>query len=121
MHDRKITTLVIDRAKWGTKFLLSSVDDDRMCCLGFLAIKCGADQTEIEDEGSPYETPNINWPAAFIRIGHDFNHKKIIKDSNLCKRMMAINDSEDPNKERKLIILFKQAGIKLSFKGKFEP
>lgn len=111
---RKITTLVIDRDLWGTSHLLNY--DCSMCCLGFLAIKCGAVPSEIFDETYPESTPNIDWPAELIKVGSNKN----IKNSALTLRMTEINDHRHMSldeKEQRLISLFKKIGIKLSFKG----
>lgn len=93
-----------------------------MCCLGHLAIKCGADESEILNETTPDRVPNINWPAAIIEVGRSpvNDKKKIIKNSKLADRMIIVNDDAFlpwADKERKLIPLFKKANIKLSFKG----
>ena len=119
--DRKVDRLVIDRPTWGTGQLLDH--NGNKCCLGFLAIKCGADETEIDGEMSPANVPNINWPAAFTGVATYKNKKGVkryLKNSELADKMMSINDDEEmkwADKERELIPLFKKAGIKLSFKG----
>jgi hypothetical protein len=122
MANRKVTTLVIDRAKWGTEYLLNS--EGTMCCLGFLALKCGADLTEIDEESSPKAVPNVDWPAELIKIGRNLlrvgKFRDVIQNSELTMKMMEINDDSGlkwSDKEKKLIPLFKKAGIKLSFKG----
>ncbi len=117
----KITKLVIDRATWGQDCLLNI--DGTMCCLGFLALKCGAAPDQIERCTDPESAPNIDWPAAFISIDTDDNEENILTNSNLAIKAMDINDSPKysmSSREKKLIKLFKRANIALSFKGVFE-
>lgn len=119
----KVTKLVIDRATWGTDHLLNC-HDSSMCCLGFLALKCGANPDEIEDATDPADVPNVDWPPAFIRIGRDAKGKEVISITSLTNSAININDSgtlKFETKEKRLIALFKKAGIKLSFTGRRTP
>lgn len=94
-----------------------------MCCLGFLAIKCGACEDEILEEGSPEHVPNLNWPPALLKLKAadcECRDCKSVTDSALTDKIVNINDSETLSwaaKERKLIPLFAEVGIKLSFRG----
>lgn len=109
----KVTKLVIDRETWGMKVLLSATDK-KMCCLGFLAIACGAVPDEIQEECEPQDVPNVDWPAAFVQL-----RRRPFGNSALATSMMKVNDHGSwswATKERRLITLFKKAGIKLSFK-----
>lgn len=84
--------------------------------MGFLALKCGAAPDEIENCPDPESVPNVDWPAAFIKVDCD---NKLI-NSELTTHAIDINDgpAHSKAKERELIKIFKKAGITLSFKGK---
>lgn len=118
----KITKLVIDRAKWGMGLLLRrnpnrSVD---MCCLGFLALACGVNPDEIEFEQGPADVPNVDWPAAFLKRRSSRSDKELI-NSEITNSAINVNDSSEitwKEKELLLVPIFKEAGIKLSFRGK---
>ena len=113
----EIKKLVIDRETWGTECLLTP--DRQKCCLGFLALACGACPDEIDEEGQPKDVPNVDWPSAFIRRTRSGQ----IGDSKIAEKAMKINDHVSltwTEKEKKLIQLFKRAGIQLSFVGKLK-
>ncbi len=109
-RSKVIKSLIIDRAKWGKGTLLRP--DGKMCCLGHLGIACGILSDQFKDQTMPdhLETQYNNlYPPAF-RGYHPSEADGIAAD---------INDSllPKPEKERRLIILFKAYGIKLSFIG----
>lgn len=114
----KVKKLVIDRSTWGKDKLLNN--DGTMCCLGFLALECGAAPDEIELCPDIESVPNIDWPAAFISVVDLEWATDHLTNSELAVEAMDINDA-GPNsiiKEKRLIKIFKKAGITLSFKGK---
>jgi hypothetical protein len=142
-----VDKLVIDRSKWGTGFLLRPltstyvrIDGPRlqipgkMCCLGFLAKACGATDDEI------YCVP---MPTKELAVKYDINGlstnfvPSMAYDGAIGSTPMAnddqfenkynywwdaasrINDGTlaQPQKELKLIKLFKDHGIELTFIG----
>lgn len=117
----EIKTLVIDRARWGMGALLTE-DGEAMCCLGFLAMACGATEAAIKGEGDPEGTPDIDWPSAFIRLARDEDDDPHAypRNSTVTNDAIEINDSTKlpwEEKESRLIELFFRAGIQLSFVG----
>lgn len=113
----EITKLVIDRQRWGSGALL--IDNSRyMCCLGFLAIACGATEDQIIGKFDPVTAPNVNWPAQFLAI-KDADTGNIY-NSTTATKAISINDGPRENstsKETRLITLFGSVGIELSFVG----
>lgn len=111
-----ITELVIDRTKWGTGSLLRP--DGKMCCLGFLSRACGVPDELMLNNGYPA----YNWIKDF-----NFNKEFSSRAAVLVARANAprftavnINDStvlSNEVKEAKLIKLFADNGITLSFVG----
>lgn len=111
--------LTIKRSKWLTgsrevnnsKLLRST--DGKMCCLGFLAKKCGASEDDIQDISTPDDVPNLpnlKWPKGILDE-KDWN-------TDLCHEMMTANDSHNlprSKRETKLRDLFKKIGITLRF------
>lgn len=64
-------TLVIQRTKWlrgeHESFLLR--DDGKMCCLGFLGMKCGLSEEDIYEEQFPSDSSSENkskWPVTLF-------------------------------------------------------
>ncbi len=112
----KIENLTINRNKWGMHSLLNY--SGKMCCLGFLALACGAIPEEIEGELRPARAPNIDWPKEFMFIKLKSNE---LVDSSLAAKAMNINDDEKltwDEKEERLKVVFRRAGIKLRFIGR---
>lgn len=106
-----ITELIIDRAKWGTGSLLRS--DGKMCCLGFLSKACGVPNELILHSGYPY----YEWIKEF---GLNKEFAAPIHSASRSTSAAIINDStvlSNEVKEAKLIKLFADNGITLSFVG----
>jgi hypothetical protein len=104
-----LTKFSIDRAWWGTGALLC--DDGKMCCLGHLAVACGYSKASLRkgdlDSGIPLHT----WrkvPGPFRSL-----------DSTVAAKVASINDAPYKShiKEKKLKELFKENGIRLTFRG----
>ena len=106
-HIRPVKSFVIDEGKWSCardsrsdQTLLSK--NGSKCCLGFLALACGATTKEIADEGD------------LSRLGlSNFGLNGRVHD-----RAIAINDDwEMPfeTKKEKLTELFKKRGIVVKF------
>jgi hypothetical protein len=104
----------VNRSKWlrgepGNSFLLRRADG-KMCCLGFLALACGATETDLCNIRSPGETNSVKWPAQMI----DGN----LQDSLYCSDIMNINDSSltnDSYKEKTLTEIFNATDIEVTF------
>jgi hypothetical protein len=112
--DMAITELVIDRSLWGEGFLLRS-EDNTMCCLGFASLACGVPIKYIEDVGLPeYSWTDVNlWMRLASRL-HNGSDDHVVD----------VNDSYSltgPEKEEKLIKIFNDNGVKLSFIGEYRP
>lgn len=103
-----ITELVIDRALWGKGALLN--DDGTMCCLGHLSVACGVPKDLlINTKPGPKlkSLPDDKWinVPMWARFSSAFS----------CT-FSHINDY-DSDPEPKLIKLFAERGIALSFIG----
>ncbi len=110
--------LVIDRTQWcrgdGVHSKLLTHIGERRCCLGFLAMTCGASREEILGRGSPQSIPTVKWPKRVID-SHGEN-------TPWTDRAIEINDCEESTfqngpaqRERELIKHFRQIGYKLTF------
>lgn len=108
-----IDKLVIDRQLWGRGALLKP--DGTMCCLGFAALACGVpvNQLTFGIDGI------ISYPLnSWINVNEWMRDAKA---SPAAHALMAasINDGDDELsiKEEKLIKLFANNGVELSFIG----
>ena len=117
-----IKTLTIDRSKWACKTNNEAREggswlcdkDGFKCCLGFLAVGCGASRSDIVDAATPEDSPHaIRWPKEF--------RTSLYANTALAGKAMSINDKEKSNsrRESRLTKLFAKAGIKLRFKGEY--
>jgi hypothetical protein len=111
-----ITELVIDRARWG-QGALKRIDSGKMCCLGFLAVACGVPEDELFFTGisgnSAMGMPRPEWAEKYgmpAGVTYTLGWQTLAAE---------INDSAIPmeDKEVKLIALFDDHGITLSFVG----
>ena len=100
-------SLTIDYPRWGQR-LLRSYDSGKMCCLGFVALKCGFTPEEITGQPAPMYVSGP-WPAAIHVAGKA--HTK------LTAQLMEINDSHFSPGFRMLGLFreFARAGVKLRF------
>ena len=117
---KKITELVIDRSKWKRgspsahdTYLLD--EDGKMCCLGFYALACGADEESIRNKSEPdgleFEIPGLS---------HEDEETGNICNTDFTQSAIPINDSQyldETKREEALIRLFKEDGRKLTFEG----
>lgn len=104
-----VTELVIDRIKWGRMSLHNK--DGTMCCLGHLSRACGITDEQMPPDGTiafPLKSwVNVNeWARTDLTSGGG-GGASIINDGNL-------NNDE---KETRLIKLFAENGVALSFIG----
>lgn len=111
------TEFTIIRSKWfrGLGSFGSSLlrVDGTMCCLGQVARQCGVKNEEMRGTGSPEGLDNSVRPLlpAFLLAGDGRN-------SDVCRRMMEINDSldlGDDEREQKLTEIAAANGITLHF------
>ncbi len=117
---KKIKELVIDRSKWKRgspnahdTYLLD--DDGKMCCLGFYALACGADEESILNRGEPdgleFEIPGLSY---------GYEETGGIRNTSFTAMAIPINDRKtmgEAEREEVLIRLFKEDGIDLTFEG----
>ncbi len=124
MPMKKPLEVVIDRARWlrgegteneGTKNVIGScllrTQDNKMCCLGFLALACGAQPQDISNVGTPDGTRGVNWPHGIV---DDF------ANTAMTHQLMKINDTAtltDTQREARLKRRFAAMGIKVLFRG----
>jgi len=111
-----IKAFSIDRKLWGKGALLN--DDGTMCCLGHLGRACGIGNKELKDAfSSGYEEwTNRGYPFEFCA---DERNPRVATELAIM-----INDSDlmaRPEKERRLKVLFRSRGIRLTFRGKYPP
>lgn len=112
-EEKKTIDLVIDRERWirgySTMPLLLRKDDGKMCCLGFLAKACGADDLQIQGITSPQHTKFIEWPTEILIDG---------SNSLLTQFLMAINDDVsllENDRESKIVDLMTKIGVTVTF------
>ena len=117
---KKLKELAIDRSKWKRgspnshdTYLLD--DDGKMCCLGFYALACGADEESIRNKTEPefleFEIPGLSYDAE--ETGLRYN-------TEFTQRAIPINDTQsmsEGQRESALILLFKEYGTDLTFEG----
>ena len=107
--------LMIDRLRWlrgetdKDSYLLRA-SDNKMCCLGFLALQCGYTLEDITDSETPLLADGNNkFPDSIVE---DDEHTEV------CCALMRINDDgklKEYEREPKLKTLFKQADILVKF------
>jgi hypothetical protein len=85
--------------------------DGKMCCLGFYALACGYDQTEIEQVETPQHLPD-----------KDDMVRELLDDmgdnSDVCEELMEINDDQHRSnevRETDLTDAFESIGITVEF------
>lgn len=118
-----IDSLVIDRAKWNgayqSRFVSSMLQSNgKMCCLGILGRACGVPDDEMLQKGFPsaleMSEHSLMFPRAFV--------DEDCRNTQLAYTAAQINDYDMPvaDKEVKLVALFKEAGIALTFEGSID-
>jgi len=113
----KLPITVIKKSKWRRNIgqnngLLLDPKTNKMCCLGFDAIRRGCKPRDIRNHGSPEE---VNPEKA------DFsglvNRSRV--NTEICRQLMRINDDDSSidNNERqeRIIKLGRKAGIEFRF------
>lgn len=110
--------LVIERSRWqrGDKHKAALLTGEgTMCCLGFLAVDCGATPGDILDETTPEIVPNIAWPEDVIEENEAAGR---FHDSRWTCKAIDINDSptlSEEYRERDLAEHFAKIGYELEF------
>lgn len=115
----------VNRSRWlrgesGGSFLLRKADG-KMCCLGFLALACGATESDILGSRAPSNRGSmINWPKEILYSiqGRGAIINESCYDSPECVRLMNTNDSngtDDATKEASLTKIFQDIGIEVTF------
>lgn len=125
--------LVIDRSKWRFGGQDAAEDEDNstmllndrglMCCLGFESIRCGVSMEYILNIPSPQQLK----PLEKKKIQHllNFNTESEFNctfNSTFTLKAIQINDSTEYTKiqrEQKLIELFGEKNIELTFIGEY--
>lgn len=117
----------VDRSKWlrrgvdgrGCEFVDSVLlnSNGHMCCLGFLAKACGANDKEILDVPCPSHAEGVAWPKGVLRTR---DPRVPPADSVTCQDIMVVNDDmehTDTDVETVLTQKFADLGIEVEFVG----
>lgn len=115
---KKLTKLFIDRSKWfrGADEGLLRNSQGKMCCLGFVAMACGARTDRILNVGEPENLPRFSWPEGFLTTDDEGN----VWNSTIVEKLIDYNDSSGySDKKRESLIKsgFKKLGIDVEFIG----
>ncbi len=112
-----LKTLILDDATWyrgrGMSGSCLRHTDGQMCCLGFLALACGATSEDIELEAMPEDVPEIAWPAGLLET-----FGVAMSDSRIGRTIAEINDDstiDDATRLERLAPLFERLGYRLEF------
>lgn len=109
----KAKTFKISRRRWlrgegqHNSYLRRSADN-KMCCLGFYSLECGAEKSEITGRTMPKMLEGLilpNWLASK-------------KKNSIINKIATCNDDfrmDDKGREAKLVKLFKRVGVEVEF------
>lgn len=122
---KDVKTFTVKRSKWqrgeGNQSARLHNDNNKMCCLGFYAKKCGLKKKDITDVASPGEIEydiKDAWDTFLIKRLDMPDSTDLLVDSNIANTLMEVNDdvnASDKDRELKLKELFKEQGIKVKF------
>lgn len=87
-----------------------------MCCLGFLALDCGAKPRDIISKAGPCRAPKVPWPEKVV-YGPGFTRLEV-KDTPWTEKAMVLNDEINITmKKRKsaLVRHFRKINYQLKF------
>ena len=105
--------LTISRERWlrgePNESWLLRPEDRKMCCLGFLALACGATEEQITERATPMSVHSF--PVAAHPVFSQLLRGK--DNAVIAKQLMTTND-DNPNEE-KLTTLFWQIGVDVEF------
>lgn len=100
---KAITELTIDRKQWmrgrGAGKLLNALDE-KMCCLGFFAIACGASKDDIRDVRTPRSL--MSYKSIFLDqlvAKLDAQGRILSMNNETADALMNTNDSRDLTEE----------------------
>jgi len=111
--------VTIERSKWlrgeaDDSYLLRP-SDNKMCCLGFVALAFGYTASDIELLYTPADLANGEILMPWLVKINPEHHPR---DTSLCNAIIEVNDNTvSPNKDRESILteLFKTANIDIKF------
>ncbi len=136
--NKPVTKFTIDRAKWLNGELIKRYDDvgrgddapmstllhegGTMCCLGFYAKECGVPRKVLAAACEPGAIISPKQTAKFspkIVKWDEFNDRA--HNTAITSNLIDANDNEMPiaKREKKIISLFKKAGITCKIIGKY--
>lgn len=132
MAAERVTKFTVERSRWfrgkGSTASALMVDGDRMCCLGFLAMRCGLKAHEITGEGDlgtlgedlPGRMRELSQqlPSLISISRSDDDENLLVKTTNTHDLIVTVNDDQnidDETRERELTRLFSTAGITVEF------
>lgn len=118
-----ITSFTVKRSKWLRGMDGSVLFDsysEKMCCLGFLARKCGLSTDEINDLATPEEANDYSDNKKFAAkapylFSDDYGYNV---NSDLCLKAMKVNDNpklSNKKREEQLKKIFGKAGVEIRF------
>ena len=113
--------LSITRSNWLrgegpiSSFLLRE-EDSKMCCLGFLAKACGAQDGDIVNSKIPSYAKKVSWPKGIVTV----TDSELGYSTDLTIELMEVNDLHNKNlsdsiRETKLKEMFASIGIEVEF------
>jgi hypothetical protein len=115
---------VVKRSEWyrgqGSTFSrLLRDEDQKKCCLGFLAQTCGYSEHEIEDKGYFNDLDDTSKIPDFFFAG-EFKFRDVVKryNSRFADEVAFINDDRNisnAQREQALTDLFATQGIQVKF------
>lgn len=91
--------LVIDRNTWmrGEQEARLLAEDGRMCCLGFLALKCGFTEEQIKNVAAPSElemngvtTDNKQGAETWKKLSRKYKNEYV--ETAIGRKLMGVND-----------------------------
>lgn len=116
---KELKVLELDPERWlrGQKDSALLKQDGRMCCLGFLALACGAREADIIEEAMPSDAVGVAWPTELLV---DAEGRVSVRDSRTCKNIADLNDDatiDDETRVEALTPLFERLGYRLEVKN----
>jgi hypothetical protein len=118
-----VTSFTIDRKTWlqgegSDESYLFRSRDGKQCCLGFYMEACAVPREKITSVMTPMGF-HLELRTQVPGWLFDEAHNNI---SDVCNILMRVNDLENENpsdKEKRIALLFKQAGIEVTFTGEY--
>jgi len=108
-----MNVLVLKKRTWarGRRRELPALleESGKLCCLGFLALACGAQREQLDGAPMPEDAPDVKWPKGIV--------KQQGGDTPLCRKIAKVNDDpriSDAMRSARLRPLFKRIGYRLT-------